>query len=161
MKLWLHFRELLKPYRKRVRNRRSGEDFFNEQEIVDVEVAMPDSPKAIMIRNMEQLLVKKNDLQQKLANKAFKGTELFNKLELQDQMVDLHRQMKDRYKMLIDDDMDADANPLIKQAHECMTQVDYVFVTFKHVDTIEQCLNVFRKELTLVKCFRFCLCMKS
>lgn len=62
MKLWLHFRELLKPYRKRVKNRRTGDEFYNDQEIVDVEVAMPDNPKLIMIRNMEQLLVKKNEL---------------------------------------------------------------------------------------------------
>ena len=63
--------------------------------------------------------------------------------------------------MLIDDDMESDAAPVIKQAHECMTEIDYVFVIFKHVDTLEDCLQLFKKELMLIKCFRFCLCMKS
>lgn len=42
-----------------------------------------------------------------------------------------------------------------------MTEIDYVFVIFKHVDTLDLCMQIFKKELMLVKCFRFCLCMKS
>ena len=42
-----------------------------------------------------------------------------------------------------------------------MEQVDYVFVTFKHVDTIELAVDQFQKELLPVKCIRFCFCIRS
>ena len=79
MKIWLHFRDLMKPHVRKVRKRDTGEEFCNMQEIVDVELALPDTPKMLMIRNMEELMGNINELRQKMHAGGFKGSELFQK----------------------------------------------------------------------------------
>ena len=62
MKIWLHFKEMLKPFIRKVKNKKTGEEFMNMQDIVDVEIAQPDTAKMLMIRNMEELVSKINIL---------------------------------------------------------------------------------------------------
>lgn len=113
MKIWLHFREMLKPFVRKVRNRTTGEEFANMQDIVDVEIAQPDTAKMYMVRNMDELVSKINKLKQNMHTGGYTGAEIFQKQELLERMHELHHNMKQRYQMILDDEIEADKKPQI------------------------------------------------
>ena len=78
MKLWLHFKDVLAPYKRHVRDNITGEEFMNMHEIVDVEVVLTNTPKMIMIRNMQTILQKIQQEKRLLQAKYYKGFDMFH-----------------------------------------------------------------------------------
>lgn len=73
----------------------------------------------------------------------------------------MYDRQKERYKMIAEEDKKEQKNVGIKSKSNRIEMIDYIFVTFKNNESIEQTTDVFEKESGASKFFRCLFCIKS
>ena len=92
---------------------------------------------------MEGIQNKINEIKGKLSGGEYKDAQFFAKQEEMEDLTDTLERLKDKYKQCVEEEKKRKKSQQIIPKCERIEHIDYIFVTFKNVESVDIAIQTF------------------